>query len=64
LNSEQKSDAGESPKRKDTTFRTWRKIEIKKFTFFFLIAVTGVTGGYGVMKGVQKAGESVTQGGA
>ena len=30
------SDAGELPRRKDTTFRTWRKFEIKKNTFITL----------------------------
>jgi hypothetical protein len=37
---------------------------MKKFTFFFLIAVTGVTGGYGVLEGRAEGRESVMQGGA
>jgi hypothetical protein len=33
------SDAGESPRRKHTTYRTWQKFEIKKTLFYSTIAV-------------------------
>jgi hypothetical protein len=41
------SDAGELPRRKHTTFTTWRKFEIKNVTFSFnrgLIIVAGMEG--------------------